>query len=54
MIRFLHKERQSAAKIHCRLCHVYGDNVTSDSSVREWCRKFRDRHTDVHVEGGQG
>ena len=26
----------------------------SDSSVREWCRKFRDGRTDVHDEGGQG
>ena len=26
----------------------------SDSSVREWCRKFRDERTDVHDEGGQG
>jgi hypothetical protein len=26
----------------------------SDSCVREWCRKLRDGHTDVHVEGGQG
>jgi len=26
----------------------------SDSSVREWCRKFRDGHTDVHDSGGQG
>ena len=41
-------------KIHHRLCCVYGDNVMSDSSVREWCRKFRDGHTDVHDEGGQG
>jgi transposase len=33
---------------------VYGDNVMSDSSVRDWCRKFRDGRTDVHDEGGQG
>ena len=26
----------------------------SDSSVREWCRKFRGGRTDVHDEGGQG
>jgi len=24
------------------MCRVYGENVMSDSSVREWCRKFRD------------
>jgi len=54
VIRFLHAERHSAAKIRCRLCRVYGDSVMSDSSVREWCRKFRDGHTDVHDSGGQG
>ena len=52
--RFLHAERQSAAEIHRRLCRVYGDNVMGDRSVREWCRKFRDRRTDVNDEGGQG
>jgi hypothetical protein len=35
------------------LCCVYGDNVMSDSCVRELCRKFRDGHSDVHDEGGQ-
>ena len=54
VINFLHAEGQSAAKIHRQLCHVYGDNVMSDSCMREWCRKFRDGRTDVHDEGGQG
>jgi len=48
VIRFLHAEGQSMAEIHRRLCCVYGDNVISDSCVREWCRKFRDGRTDVH------
>ena len=54
VIRFLHIEGQSAADIHHRLCHVYDDNAMSDCCVREWCRKFRDRRTDVHDECGQG
>ena len=54
VICFLHAEGQSAAEIHRRLCRVYSDNVMSDSCVREWCRKLRDGHTDVHDEGGQG
>ena len=54
VIHFVHAEGQSAAEIHCRLCRVYGDNVMSDSCVREWCRKFRDGCTDVHDEGDQG
>jgi len=53
VIRFLHAEGQSAAEIHRRLCRVYGNNVTSDSCVREWCRKFRDGRTDVPDDGGQ-
>ena len=48
VIRFLHAEGQSAAEIRRRLCRVYGDNVMSDSCVRECCRKFRDGHSDVH------
>jgi hypothetical protein len=35
VIRFLHTIGQSAAKIHCQLCRVYGDNVMSDSCVTE-------------------
>ena len=54
VIHFLQADGQSAAEIHRRLCHVYGDNVMSDSNVREWCREFRDGRTDVHDEGGQG
>jgi hypothetical protein len=41
VIRFL-RAGQCAAEIRRRLCRVYGDNVMSDSCVREWCRKFRD------------
>jgi hypothetical protein len=54
VIRFLHAEGQRVAKIHCILCPVYGDNIMSDSCVRERCRNFRDGHTDVHDEVGQG
>ena len=54
VIRFLHTEGQSTFEIHRRLGCVYGDNVMSDSCVREWCRKFRDGHTDVHDECGHG
>jgi transposase len=54
VIRFLHAEGQRMAEIHRRLCRVYGDNIKSDSCVREWCRNFRDGSTDVYDEGGQG
>jgi hypothetical protein len=51
VIRFLHAG-QSVTDIR-QLCCVYGDNVLSDSCVREWRRKFRDGRADVHDEGGQ-
>jgi hypothetical protein len=54
MIQFLPAEGQSTVEIHCRLCCVYGENVISDSCVREWCRKFRDGSIDVHDKSGQG
>ena len=54
VIRFLQAEGYSAAEIHQRLCNVYGDNVLSDGSIREWCQKFKEGRVDVHVEGGQG
>jgi transposase len=53
VICLLHTEGQNAAEIHCRLRRVYGDNVTSDSCVRDWCKKFRYGRSDVHDEGGQ-
>jgi transposase len=49
VIRFLHAEGQSKAEIHRRLFRVYGNNVMSDSYVRE----FRDGRYDVRDEGGQ-
>lgn len=54
VIRFLQAEGCSAAEIHRRMSNVYGNNVMSDGSVREWCRKFKEGRTDVHDEGGQG
>jgi len=54
MIPFLRVAEQSTAQLCHRLCRVYGDNVMSNSCVREWCKKFRYRHTDVHDKVGQG
>jgi transposase len=51
VIGFLHAEGQSVAEILRRLCRVHGDNVMSESCVREWCRKFRNGCTDVQDEG---
>jgi transposase len=40
----------SAAEIHNELCAVYGQNVVSEGTVRQWCRMFKDERTNVHDE----
>jgi hypothetical protein len=37
----------TAAEIHCELCTIYGHNVVSGGTVRQWCRMFK---TNVHDE----
>jgi hypothetical protein len=51
LIRFLHAKNISAEEIHYELCPaVYGQNVMSEGTVRQWCRIFKDGRTDVHNE----
>jgi hypothetical protein len=33
---------------------VYGQNVMSEVTVRQWCRMFKDGRTDVHDEKRSG
>jgi hypothetical protein len=33
---------------------VYGQNVMSEGTVRQWCRMFKDGRTNVHDEEGSG
>jgi transposase len=54
VIHFLHAENISVAEIHRELCGVYGQNVTSEGTVRQWCRMFKDGWTDVHNEEWSG
>ena len=54
VIRFLHAEGNSAAEIHRRLCGLYGNDVMSQGSVREWCRKLKNGRTKVHDKVGRG
>jgi hypothetical protein len=43
VIHFLHVKNVSAAEIHHELCTVvYGQNVMSEGTVRQWCRMFKD------------
>jgi transposase len=54
VIHFLHTKNMSAAEIHQELCMVYGQNVMSEGTVRQWCRMFKDRRTNVHDEERSG
>jgi hypothetical protein len=50
VIPFLHVKNLNAAEIHRELCAVYGQNVMSDVTVKQWCRMFKDGRTNVHGE----
>jgi len=50
VIRFLLVRNNNAAEIHRQLCEVYGLNVMSESKVRQWCRLFKEGHTNVYDE----
>jgi hypothetical protein len=53
VIRFLHVKTLSAVEIYRELCTVYGQNLMSEGTVRQWCRMFIDRRTNVYdVEQG--
>jgi hypothetical protein len=42
VICFLHTKNMSAVEIQLELCAVYGQNVMSEGTVRQWCRIFKD------------
>jgi hypothetical protein len=49
VICFLHNKNMSADEIHPTLLLVYGHNVMSEGTVRQWCTIFKeDRRTNVH------
>jgi transposase len=54
VIGYLHAKQMSAADIHCELCVVYGPNIMSGRSVRQWCRMFRYGGTNVHNDERSG
>jgi hypothetical protein len=45
VIQFLQAKNLSAAEIHLELYVVYGLNVMSEGTVRQWCRMFKDGWT---------
>jgi transposase len=55
IIRFLHAKNMSAAEIHHELCAaVYGQNVMSEGSVRQGCKKFKRGRINVQYEERSG
>ncbi|GBN74832.1 hypothetical protein AVEN_137482-1 [Araneus ventricosus] len=54
VIRFLWAKKLSAADIHRELCAVYGPNIMSEGSVRQWVRFFKDGRTNIHDESRSG
>jgi hypothetical protein len=39
---FFMQKNMSAVEIHLEICVVYGQNVKSEGTVRQWCRMFED------------
>jgi hypothetical protein len=55
VIRFLHARNKGDAEIHRELCSVYGQNVMSEGTIRQWCRMFKDgRRPYFHDEQRSG
>jgi hypothetical protein len=42
VIVILHAKNMSAVEIHHELCAVYGQNVMSEGTLRQWHRMFKD------------
>jgi transposase len=54
VIRVLRAKHMRSAEIHHEICAVYGQNVMSEGTVRQWCRMFKDGRTNVHGEERSG
>jgi hypothetical protein len=50
VIHFLHTKNISVVVVHCELYMVYGQNVMSEKTVRQWRRMFKDGQTIIHDE----
>jgi hypothetical protein len=44
----------SAAEMHLELCAVYGQNIMSERTVRQWCTVFKDERTSIQDEERTG
>ena len=43
-----------AVEIYRNICEVYGQNITSNGTVRKWVRAFKDGQKNVHDEERSG
>jgi hypothetical protein len=50
----LHAKNIIAVETQCELCMVYDQNVMSEGTVRQWCKMFEDRRTNVHDKERSG
>jgi hypothetical protein len=53
VIRFLHAENMSVAKIHREICVVYGQNMEHERSVTRCCRMFKDGRANKRSRSGE-
>jgi hypothetical protein len=53
-VHFLHSKNMNVAEINELCSTIYGQNVISEGTVRQWCRMFEDGQTDVHDEEQSG
>jgi hypothetical protein len=51
VIHFLHANNMNDMEIHHELCTVYSQTVMCEGNVRQLCRMFKERQTNVHDEG---
>jgi hypothetical protein len=49
VIRILRAKNKSGAEIHRELCAIYGQNVMSEGTVRQWCSLFSDGRTNEQM-----
>jgi hypothetical protein len=51
VIRHLHAKSMNAVEVHREICAVvYGQNLMSEGTVRQWRRMLKDVRTNVHDE----
>jgi hypothetical protein len=51
VIRFLNKEVEAPAEVHCQIVCVYGDDMNRPN-VAKWCHEFIAGRTDIHDNKG--